>query len=107
MTVQTPSSPLVTVSGRPRLTATSVAPGASIRNFARFSELSCGYCWPGATYDMGFQSSLGAGGGGLVWARQKLPNARAANATRGSFDFIEKYWARPPPSPETSREAVF
>src|SRR5690242_15205849 len=93
MTIQAPSSPFVTVDGRPRLTPTSVALGATIRNRARRSELSCGYCWPGETYEIGFQSSLGGGrvagaGDASVWAAADPTSSKGARTRTENFNFM-------------------
>ena len=63
MPTQAPSSPFVRVIPPHSGTRTLWAWGATMRNRARPSEFTCGYCLPGWLEDAGLKSSTGAGFG--------------------------------------------
>src|SRR4051812_36127883 len=87
--VHTPSTSLVTVrGGLPRLTDTSLAFGALTRIFARFSELIWGNFWPGATYEIGCQSSAGSL---PPWARQEMAGKTAARTRNGVVNLMVRF----------------
>src|SRR3954452_24582249 len=73
---QAPSSPFTTIDSPPKLDRTLWACGATIRNRARPSELTCGYCLPDWFSDDGLKSSTGW----VVWAHVGTRTSRGSRA---------------------------